>query len=84
MTLDENAVRKLGNTVTWYIPLGLGRWFSKRGITRFVELDWWQKVDHQGTTIVCVPAMVCKTWRLFKIICINILFVALEWLKNTI
>ncbi|RCH95092.1 hypothetical protein CU097_012758 [Rhizopus azygosporus] len=55
--LDENAVRKLGNTVTWYIPLGLGRWFSKRGITRFVELDWWQKVDHQGTTIVCVPAM---------------------------
>jgi N-acyl-phosphatidylethanolamine-hydrolysing phospholipase D len=29
---DEAAVRKLGNTVTWYIPLGLKHWFLKRNI----------------------------------------------------
>ncbi|KAI8137581.1 beta-lactamase superfamily domain-containing protein [Fennellomyces sp. T-0311] len=58
--LDESVVRKLGNSVTWYIPLGLRDWFVQRGVENAVELDWWQEVRHAtdlDTTIACVPAM---------------------------
>lgn len=58
--LDESAVKKLGNSVVWYIPLGLKNWFVKRGVTNVIELDWWQEVYHKNTEIMiaCVPAMV--------------------------
>ncbi|KAL9551191.1 hypothetical protein MBANPS3_004393 [Mucor bainieri] len=57
--LDEAAVKKLGNSVVWYIPLGLKNWFVKRGVTNVIELDWWQEVYHKNTDIMiaCVPAM---------------------------
>ncbi|KAI8977889.1 beta-lactamase superfamily domain-containing protein [Pilobolus umbonatus] len=58
--LDEAAVRKLGNSVTWYIPMGLGHWFLKRGIHTTIEMDWWQEQVYQlrsDITVACVPAM---------------------------
>ncbi|KAI8642716.1 beta-lactamase superfamily domain-containing protein [Parasitella parasitica] len=57
--LDESAVKKLGNSVVWYIPLGLKNWFVTRGVTNIVELDWWQEVCHKNSDlmIACVPAM---------------------------
>ncbi|KAI9314806.1 beta-lactamase superfamily domain-containing protein [Dichotomocladium elegans] len=58
--LDERVVRTLGDGVTWYVPLGLRKWFVKRGVENVVELDWWQEVHHDGhhdTSIACVPAM---------------------------
>ncbi|KAI7892375.1 beta-lactamase superfamily domain-containing protein [Mucor mucedo] len=58
--LDEAAVHKLGNSVVWYIPLGLKNWFLKRGIQNVIELDWWQEVTHENrpdVVISCVPAM---------------------------
>ncbi|KAG1139417.1 hypothetical protein G6F38_009848 [Rhizopus arrhizus] len=56
--LDENVVNKLNNSVTWYIPLGLGNWFLKRKIMNFVELDWWQKAHFKDNLLItCVPAM---------------------------
>jgi N-acyl-phosphatidylethanolamine-hydrolysing phospholipase D len=59
--IDEAAVHKLGNSVTWYIPLGLKNWFVKRGVENVIELDWWQEVHHSpDIMIACVPAMVCK------------------------
>ncbi|KAJ2082554.1 hypothetical protein H4R24_001500 [Coemansia sp. RSA 988] len=45
--LDLDVVRKLGNTVTWYVPLGLRNWFARHGVYKVKELDWWQEVDHQ-------------------------------------
>lgn len=59
--IDEAAVYKLGNSVVWYIPLGLKNWFLKRGIHNVIELDWWQEVTHENrpdVVIACVPAMV--------------------------
>ncbi|KAJ2766108.1 hypothetical protein IWQ56_003843 [Coemansia nantahalensis] len=44
--LDAQVVRELGNSVTWYVPLGLRDWFARRGIYKVRELDWWQAVDH--------------------------------------
>ncbi|KAI8077963.1 beta-lactamase superfamily domain-containing protein [Gilbertella persicaria] len=58
--LDEAAVQKLGNSVVWYIPLGLKGWFVKRGISNVIEMDWWQELQHQqrpDIQIACVPAM---------------------------
>ncbi|KAI8082803.1 beta-lactamase superfamily domain-containing protein [Halteromyces radiatus] len=58
--LDEKVVYQLGNSVTWYIPLGLQDWFLKRKVTNVVELDWWQEIRHHSRPdimIACVPAM---------------------------
>ncbi|KAI9364608.1 beta-lactamase superfamily domain-containing protein [Pilaira anomala] len=58
--LDESAVHKLGNSVVWYIPLGLRNWFLKRGVENVIELDWWQEIVHKerpDIVIACVPAM---------------------------
>jgi N-acyl-phosphatidylethanolamine-hydrolysing phospholipase D len=43
-SLDHRTVDRFGDTVLWYVPLGLKAWFTDRGIspTRVVELDWWQ------------------------------------------
>lgn len=43
--LDETTVKALFKrypNVVFYIPLGLKKWFLRRGINRLVELDWWQ------------------------------------------
>ncbi|EIE87562.1 hypothetical protein G6F46_004807 [Rhizopus delemar] len=58
--LDENTVNRLGNKVTWYIPLGLREWFIKRGIDNVIELDWWQEIHHKDRPdilVACVPSM---------------------------
>ncbi|KAJ3035214.1 hypothetical protein HK097_004264, partial [Rhizophlyctis rosea] len=44
--LDHKAVKELGNSVTWYIPLGMRDWFARYGVTKVVELDWWQEHQH--------------------------------------
>lgn len=40
----------------WFVPLGLKTWFAGLGISNVVELDWWERADHQGFTIHAVPA----------------------------
>ncbi len=44
--LDEKSVLALnaqpGGPPQFVVPLGLKRWFNGVGITRVVELDWWQ------------------------------------------
>ena len=42
--LDHRTVDMFGNSVLWYVPLGLKAWFIDRGISseRVIELDWWQ------------------------------------------
>jgi N-acyl-phosphatidylethanolamine-hydrolysing phospholipase D len=59
--LDENTVKSLGDSVTWYIPLGLRDWFVSKGVENVIELDWWQEIHHKerpDILIACVPAMV--------------------------
>lgn len=42
-SLDHRTVDLFGDTVTWYVPLGLKAWFLDRGVAaeRVIELDWW-------------------------------------------
>lgn len=40
--LDLNVVLELGNSVHWFVPLGMRNWFNTHGVTNLTELDWWQ------------------------------------------
>ncbi|MGB1949713.1 MAG: MBL fold metallo-hydrolase [Marinobacter sp.] len=59
--LDEATVRQLhrrfGSELRFCIPMGLRRWFEKRGIHNLVELDWWQSAPLPGNNeVFCLPA----------------------------
>ncbi len=54
--LDSWTARRLPETVHWFVPLGLGDWFRRRGHPRAVELDWWQSARHGRWTLTCLPA----------------------------
>ena len=45
--LDVSSVKQLGNTPTYFVPLGIKRWLLKRGIdaARIVEMDWWEETQ---------------------------------------
>jgi N-acyl-phosphatidylethanolamine-hydrolysing phospholipase D len=58
--LDEPTVRALlkrfGDGITWFTPLGLASWLSGRGANRVVELDWWETASLSGLELRCLPA----------------------------
>jgi N-acyl-phosphatidylethanolamine-hydrolysing phospholipase D len=54
--LDADTVKRLPDTVAWFVPLGLADWFRARGRERVVELDWWQSARHGRWTITCLPS----------------------------
>jgi N-acyl-phosphatidylethanolamine-hydrolysing phospholipase D len=54
--LDSWTVRRLPETIQWFVPLGLGDWFRRKGKERVVELDWWQSARHGRWTLTCLPA----------------------------
>ncbi|WP_312073864.1 MBL fold metallo-hydrolase [Atlantibacter sp.] len=49
-------LRRHSPDATWFVPLGLKAWFIRRGITRVVELDWWQAFTHNGLVYTAIPA----------------------------
>lgn len=66
--LDLDAVGQIGNKATWVVPLGLKLVLAKRGVSKVIEMDWWDKVSlnkyitessefPDKYEIVCVPAM---------------------------
>ncbi len=54
--LDAPTVRRLPRTTAVVVPLGLGRWFRRRGFERVFELDRWQSVEVEGLTVTLTPA----------------------------
>ena len=56
--LDERTVKRLAREhagLTYLVPMGLKRWFARRGIKRVVELDLWQSAEVNGVRVHCVP-----------------------------
>ncbi len=56
--LDEKSVKWIARRnpqTCFFVPLGLQRWFRRRGIKQVVELDWWQQAEHQGVVGYAVP-----------------------------
>lgn len=54
--LDRVSVKKLGNQVKFFVPLGLSKWFREAGLDRVTELDWWQSTEFESIRFHCVPA----------------------------
>ena len=54
--LDSWTVRRLPETIPWFVPLGLGDWFRRKGREQVTELDWWQSAHHGRWTLTCLPA----------------------------
>ncbi|HEX6927119.1 MAG TPA: MBL fold metallo-hydrolase [Longimicrobiaceae bacterium] len=58
--LDDPTVRALvrryGDEITWFTPLGYADWFGRRGVRRLVELDWWQTATLGELEVRCLPA----------------------------
>ena len=50
--LDKPSVAGLakqpGGSPLFLVPLGLKRWLARLGVTRAVELDWWQSFPYAG------------------------------------
>jgi len=59
-SLDAASVRALHRrnpgTIRFFVPLGLKRWFRRRGITTVTELDWWESRRFDTLEVTCVPA----------------------------
>lgn len=58
--LDRGSVRALasqaGGAPLFLVPIGLKSWLAQLGITRAVELDWWDSHSHSGVRFDFVPA----------------------------
>jgi N-acyl-phosphatidylethanolamine-hydrolysing phospholipase D len=54
--LDSYTVDRLPESVDWFVPLGLAKWFRARGRSRVVELDWWQSARRGRWTLTCLPS----------------------------
>ena len=57
--LDEAAVKVLAREhpqATFVVPLGVKQWFTARGISPVVELDWWQAATVGEARVTVLPA----------------------------
>jgi len=54
--LDGPTIERLGPSVRYFAPLGVGRWLAQRNIRDFVELDWWESTPLGSMRIHAVPA----------------------------
>jgi N-acyl-phosphatidylethanolamine-hydrolysing phospholipase D len=61
-SLDHRSVDMFGDSVLWYVPLGLKEWFLDRGISseRVIELDWWE--SHRFNDQVEVTMTPAQHW----------------------
>lgn len=60
--LDTASIQALGNTPTYFVPLGLRQWFEDAGVDprRVLEMDWWDRdrlsVGKQTLTVTATPS----------------------------
>ncbi|KAJ8102142.1 beta-lactamase superfamily domain-containing protein [Lipomyces tetrasporus] len=60
--LEDETIRKIGNSAMWIVPVGLRRYLARYGIYRVAEMKWWDKIplpgkERDGWEIACTPAM---------------------------
>jgi N-acyl-phosphatidylethanolamine-hydrolysing phospholipase D len=54
--LDAATIAKFGNTLHFFVPLGMANWFRDLGVNSVTELDWWQSASLGPIRFHCVPA----------------------------
>ncbi|MEY8748800.1 MBL fold metallo-hydrolase [Bacillales bacterium AN1005] len=54
--LDYPTLKKLKGNPTYYVPIGLGKAFKKRGLTKVIESNWYDSFQQHDLTFCFVPA----------------------------
>jgi L-ascorbate metabolism protein UlaG (beta-lactamase superfamily) len=54
--MDGPSLRSLGPEPVYVVPRGLAPWFSRVGLPRVVEMDWWEERDVEGVRVTFVPS----------------------------
>lgn len=54
--MDAPTLKRLGRDPVYVVPRGLGLWFERAGLTRIVEMDWWQEEEIEGLHVTFVPS----------------------------
>jgi len=54
--LDAPTIRRIGPEPTYVVPAGLGRFFTRRGADKVIELEWWAHTQVGDLTIHFVPS----------------------------
>lgn len=54
--MDGPTLKRIGKGPVYVVPRGCGRWFKRAGMTRVLEMDWWQQEEVEGLKITFVPA----------------------------
>jgi N-acyl-phosphatidylethanolamine-hydrolysing phospholipase D len=52
--LELNA--QAGGPPQFFVPLGIKAWMEEQGVSRVIELDWWEHAELQGLSFHLVPA----------------------------
>jgi L-ascorbate metabolism protein UlaG (beta-lactamase superfamily) len=54
--LDFPTLKKLKGNPQYYVPIGLGTLFRRKGYSKVTEMNWWDQTEYQGIQIHFVPA----------------------------
>lgn len=59
-SLDKQSIKRLydhegGKDTTFFVPLGLKKWFLNLGINNVIELDWWDEYELGPLNIIAAP-----------------------------
>jgi L-ascorbate metabolism protein UlaG (beta-lactamase superfamily) len=54
--MDAPTLHRLGPSVAFVVPKGLGGWFLRNGLRNVTELDWWETTEVCGLAVTFVPA----------------------------
>ena len=70
-SLDEPTIKKLrrrpgGEKTRFYVPLGLKKWFTRRGVEQVIEMDWWDRSQNGRLEIIAIPVQHWSKRSLFS------------------
>ena len=54
--MDAWSLKRLGPSPVYVVPMGLAKWFRGAGLTRVVEMQWWEQREVEGIDVTFVPS----------------------------
>jgi L-ascorbate metabolism protein UlaG (beta-lactamase superfamily) len=54
--MDAPSLKAIGPDAVYVVPHGLRRWFERAGLSRVVEMQWWEQREVEGFEITFVPS----------------------------
>ncbi|CAM3909499.1 MBL fold metallo-hydrolase [Lederbergia lenta] len=54
--LHYSSLKSLNGEPTFFVPIGLGNWFKRKGFRKTVEFSWWEEHEVAGLQFTFTPA----------------------------